>query len=99
MGTYEGGLKDGLDGLENDVPTGTWRHLQIDPDPRQRVGSIVDNVVWLLERDAKRAVGKTLRTIAEEKHDWTSIARQLTRAAMRFATAGRLTPEKPARLG
>ena len=87
LAAYHSGLKDGLDSLESGLPNDVWRHLKIDPDPTRRVSSIVDGVCWLLEHNAKKTIGGGLRCIAEEKHDWTSVAQALMRAAGRFATS------------
>ena len=81
LGAYHSGLKDGLDALADDLPKQVWERLKVDPNLAARVGSVAENVSWLLTEGVSDVLRLKLRQIAEERYDWNFIAAALAQSA------------------
>ena len=80
-GSYHSGLRDGLDDLRPHLPDELWQRMKLESEPERRIDSIVDNLCGLLEALEKEDLSATLRAIAVDRCDWSTVAQQLAAAA------------------
>ncbi|HEY5602765.1 MAG TPA: glycosyltransferase family 4 protein [Gammaproteobacteria bacterium] len=78
--SYFSGFKDGVDELQQYLPSDAVEPMKIPMDYTQRVEAIANNIVALLEMLNRKDLGGDLAKIAREQYDWSHRARQMTDA-------------------
>jgi glycosyltransferase involved in cell wall biosynthesis len=89
MVSYFSGFKDGVDELENYLPSDVVEYMKISMDNEQRVNAIATNIVKLLEILETRDMSSGLSTIARDHYDWSHRARQMVQAYERVINRAR----------
>ena len=80
-GSYHSGLRDGLDDLRPELPQKIWEKMKLPEAAGERVRGIADSVVALLREPGVCNLRERLREIAEERHDWHTVAAELSHFA------------------